>query len=425
MSATAATAHIVRRPRRLLSGIDESKPLTTRTPSKPTREEIWTASAANLAAFHTSHGRFPRSTEQPLYGWQINQRRTTDPARAAALDAAVPGWRGAPVIDHEVVWKSVLARVVTFVDDNGRLPSPSNDDPDERTLGQWINTQRKKASPDREAVLDEQLPIWRAFANQRRWGESMDALVGFVQSSGDFPHQTSKDPETRRLAHWLKEQRMEAPGDKATALDERVPGWRGRHPGHRGWDESFAGLRLFIAAKRRLPRKLKGPDGEEKRLGAWLLDQRNRASDAQRARLDALWNGWQEPSYSWDEQLAAVKAFHAVNARLPRTNDTGTDRVLAHWLRSQRQAATPAARALLDETFPGWHTTLDSQWNTTLTALAGFCTESRRLPRPKSSDAAEAGLGRWLQKQRVHADGERAQLLDAAVPGWRGRKRAV
>ncbi|HEX9088644.1 MAG TPA: helicase associated domain-containing protein [Arthrobacter sp.] len=388
--------------------------------SRPSHEDAWAAKAAELAEFHARQGRFPNSKDGSIYSWIIIQRRLASPGRAAALDSRLPGWRGVKHFAGQ--WEAALDRAEAFVAANGRLPRHKAADTDERSLGNWINVQRYAITPEREAILDRSIPSWRTYQAMRPWEDSLGAVADFANVTGDFPHQTSADAETRRLAHWLKDQRMGCSPERSAALDESVPGWRGKHPGHRSWDQSLAGVAAFFAVEGHLPLAPRTAGPEEKRLRGWLTDQKLRASAGQRARLDALFPGWAEPLYSWDERFESVKAFHAANGRLPRPNDTGDARVLGKWVSSQRQTESERIRAAFDAEFPGWCRTLEEQWSTALDSLTAVVASSGRLPNPKTDDASGAS-GRWLQKQRKHATAERVKRLDAAVPGWRGTPR--
>lgn len=260
---------------------------------------------------------------------------------------------------------------------------------------------------------------------RRTWSESLACTAAYVEAHGKNPAQTNPDPEVARLAFWLRDQRRNTTPQRQAALDAAVPGWRGSHPGHRAWEDSLQELRTFVATHGRLPRWSAADD--EMRLRNWLSDQRRRADADQRARLNEVWENWDQPAYDFDAQIEALKAFHAANSRLPRTADKGEAKDLGMWLSNQRQTASPERRAALDAAFPGWHVTLETQWDSTLSAYAAFLGTHGRHPRASAADAdvAEVSLARWMQKQRANATGDRAKRLDAAAPGWRGKSRAA
>lgn len=313
-------------------------------------------------------------------------------------------------------WDESLTAAADFVATNGRFPAAVSGTL-EGSLRNWIVTQRRTASPERTVILDEKLPGWRGTVARRPWAESLALTVAYVTQHGKNPAQTHPDHEVARLAHWLKDQRANASREEADALDAAVPGWRGTHPGHRSWDESFALVCAFSERHGRLPKK---SPGEEGRIGTWLDDQRGRANDSQRARLTAEFPGWDAPAYSFEESLEAVKAFHADNGRLPRQCDHGQAGELGYWVSHMRQTANPGRRAILDAAFPGWHVTRETQWTSTLNGYASFVASRGRLPSAAATDAGEVSLARWMEKQRRHASGDRVVRLDAAVPGWRG-----
>lgn len=312
-------------------------------------------------------------------------------------------------------WDESLSAVMDFVAATGRYPVSGRDRAENR-LKSWLFNQSRLTNGDRIRVLDEKLPGWRGIGNYRTWDESLALTAAYVAAHGKNPAQTDPDKDVVRLASWLKAQRLNATAEAAAILDATIPGWRGTHPGHRNWEESFTLLRAFVSGNDRLPKK---SGGEEGRLGNWIDDQRRRASAGQRARLDAEFPGWDAPVFPFDARLEEVKAFHAATGRLPRMCDTGDARALAQWVSAQRQYASPVRRAALESLFPGWCITLEEQWETTLAGYVAFIEANGCRPRNRSGDADEVSLARWMFKQRRNATGDRASRLDAAVPGWR------
>lgn len=114
-----------------------------------------------------------------------------------------------------------------------------------------------------------------------------------------------------------------------------------------------------------------------------------------------------------------------------------SERTLAAWLKRRRHEAyagklAPAYREGLD-VLPGWEGTprgvvFQTRWQEKLAALAAYRASGKDWPLHQGSAGEEHELGAWLHRQRfeVHRgelDPQKAEALDAAVPGWRtGRK---
>lgn len=382
----------------------------------------WEENLSSLAQFLADNERFPAQTateaaERKLASWLQYQRGHALPDRIEALDRMVPIWRKA---SFDSRWETQLEGAASFAAAHGRHPRTGSSDRQEQLLGYWLVYQRQGATPERAARLDSRLPGWRG-SRDHLWCEVLGKAAAFVAGHGHIPHQTGATASERSLAHWLKEQRRHATPERAAALDGAVPGWRGNHPGHRAWEDSFTAVRDFLAATGRLP--VRG-NNAERRMSAWLYDQSRRATEEQRAALDAALPGWEPVVASWDERHKAVLAFRAAHDRLPEPADAGDARALGVWLDNQRWIASGEARAILDSTLPGWHVSLEDKWNARLAELVSHIAEYGSLPRQRS-DVAEKALSRWLEKQRRFAGPARAARLDAAAPGWRGKQKTV
>ncbi|WP_028245550.1 helicase associated domain-containing protein [Pseudoclavibacter soli] len=116
----------------------------------------------NVVAFRTEHGRLPKNRE-PEGQWLQHQRRAArkgslPPERRSLLDQQLPGWNDTNAPQRHP-FENHLANVAVFRAEHGRFPKQSEPE------GMWLNEQRKSArrgklSPERRALLDQQLPGW-------------------------------------------------------------------------------------------------------------------------------------------------------------------------------------------------------------------------------------------------------------------------
>lgn len=90
-----------------------------------------------------------------------------------------------------------------------------------------------KLDDDQISALDEGPPGWRNL-DRIRWFEQLDSLVSWCGRSRRLPTSRTADSEGKRLGTWLAFQRKRnrsglLKDDQIAALDDRVPGWRGRN----------------------------------------------------------------------------------------------------------------------------------------------------------------------------------------------------
>lgn len=389
----------------------------------------------------------------------------TSPERRAILDATIPGWREKkqptqrnarptptpkksvkqkpePVARaprrvseaRESAWQAKADRVATFFAENGAYPAQHSPDPDTRSLAAWLSITRNAVlAPARKAYFDSVLPGWTTSGGDRKreakWKQTAAEVAAFVSTNDRMPRYRNGTPEERALAEWVGDQRLAAEGrghvasteERREILDATVPGWRDRQPtpvhavSDSVWQERAAAAVGYYAEHGAYP-ALSATDAEVRSLGEWLKLQRYVASADQKAHLDRVLPGWRNRrEVIWAARASAVALFVSENGRFPR-HSVVSERPLAGWLANQRTAAdgrgvtisTPARRATLDATIPGWR-----QPGSTAAARAAVHAEETE-PSPSSADAGIADPAQPLLESHLETMSpweERAEQL--------------
>lgn len=130
------------------------------------QDGVWAARLEEVLAFYRDHCRFPDGAasdpqERVLGNWLRNARNPAESRaaeRLATLDTRLPFWR----LTKREVWTRQLDAVAAFVAAQGRFPSAASDDADESFHRRWLDLQQ--GSRAKSAVLDRQMPGWRAQA---------------------------------------------------------------------------------------------------------------------------------------------------------------------------------------------------------------------------------------------------------------------
>lgn len=280
-----------------------------------TREGRWLSKARALAAYRADTGTWPPASspdrETRLLGQWLGQQRkfakaeVINPERRAHLDATAPGWFGG----RARAWTVQAEATLVFHAATGRWPSTATQDPGERQLGEWLSHQRSLAkagslelTPQRRADLDTAAPGW-ADPRGDAWGAAATALVAHRLAAGRWPSQVGDTRAERQLAMWFKRQRSAAASGSScltTArwahLDLVAPGWL--EPMGAPWTASADAVSAHRAQTGRWP-SLGSVDAAERKLGRWLVNQRQHARNGakrfgpeRRAYLDEVAPGW-------------------------------------------------------------------------------------------------------------------------------------
>ena len=197
-------------------------------------------------------------------------------------------------------WHLRLYDALAFYDEHSAWPSQAASDPIERSLGNWVLTQRKNGrkllagerSPmtaERFNTLDS-LPEWE-WSREARWEDSLAAALTHFDTYGSWPSQWASDPQVRQLGNWVNHQRKHAAyleqGRPSQMTVERLailkatPGWRWAKSDD--WFTHLDDARAFHRAYGRWPAQ-SAEDPDERRLGNWVQDQRKHAAYLEQGR---------------------------------------------------------------------------------------------------------------------------------------------
>jgi hypothetical protein len=143
---------------------------------------------------------------------------------------------------------------------------------------------------------------------------------------------------------------------------------------------------------------------------------------------------WTPDDDRWEAMLDRTADFAVAHGRMPSRSD---DPAIAAWLAVQRfllrRGRMSSERQAALENLPGWADSLDTprvsgQWEGRYAELASFLSRAGgAYPDHRSTDPAEAALGRWAEHQRAchrRADlsSARVQALES-LPKWRWSSR--
>ena len=203
----------------------------------------------------------------------------------------------------------------------------------------------------------------------------------------------------------------------------------------REWEQYFAAAQAYAQAygHANVPRGYPTPTGLD--LANWIkrqrgLHARGQLLPARAIRLEGL------PGWAWDVHHARwaqlfgelerfATEFGHLNPNPTYLTPTGDN--LGNWVRNQRSThrlgRLQARYVEKLESLPGWTwSRLDTQWESSFAALAGFVTEHGHARPPVKRSTNGHVVGNWVTIQRsLHLVGElppeRAKRL-AALPGW-------
>lgn len=358
-----------------------------------------------------------------------------------------------PSAPSEIQWAARLDETKAFATSHGRLPRQKADSAEERRLGNWLTTQRRKAdgtrgftphTEEQAAALNTELPGWRGriASPPVPWEQRLVEVKTYRDAYGKWPSCRSSDPQTKILAAWVGSQRHNRNGSpevqaaRLKVLDEQLPGWN--ETPAQAWFRIADDVAAFRDRIGEWP-AYGSREATVRRMAKWLSDQRagRNVSPEREAYLNEHLPGWRtglghgnRPLELWERQVAAVEHFRDTHGRLPSHYRDPREVVLGTWLHQQRndKAMSPARRDVLDRRLPGWEATSrvsiqelraaqEASWRGKLDDVVRFVSVHDRAP----SRADGERLHGWLTRLRDREiPPERQAVLDERLPGWRG-----
>lgn len=172
--------------------------------------------------------------------WIFTQRQKNKEGKLSEerknLLELIPGWIWE--LDLDLIWLRRYKDLKEFIDESGKMPVSTSEDPDERSLRSWIHRQIKlensgKLPQDRLMKMNE-IENWN-MTIERRWIRNKNLYVKFKNDNkGKKPKETcnNRKSEEQKLCKWMQHNIERYKLNKLSAnrlkiLDEEIPDWKG------------------------------------------------------------------------------------------------------------------------------------------------------------------------------------------------------
>jgi hypothetical protein len=324
-------------------------------------------------------------------------------------------------------WEEGFAALKIFKSREGHCRVPHGCIEGTFKLGSWVSRQRnnRETMPaERRQRLDAIGFVWNVL--ESAWEEGFAALKTFKSREGHCRVPISHVEGTFMLGTWVFTQRQRlVSAERKKRLDEIGFVW---DPRDSDWEEGLSALKTFMAREGHCRVRTKHVEGSFK-LGTWVDTQRQKKDKMpveRKRRLDDIGFVWDVLEGTWEEGLAALKAFKARggHCRVPAKHIDGTFR-LGQWVDIQRQnkgTMSAERRGRLDEIGFVWDA-LETKWETGLAALKRFKAREGHCRVPDSHVEGTFRLGRWARHQRKIKEtmpAQHRQRLDEIGMVWGG-----
>jgi len=352
-------------------------------------------------------------------------------------------------------WWENYGGLETFIADHGRSPQRRSDirdiSPEEKRLGAWIEKQKQRKesmSRGRQEALEE-LRDWSWDEFDELWWENYGGVETFIADHGRSPQRKSGirdiSPEEKRLGAWIEKQKgiQNLLPERLKAIKKLLPDWKWDE-NEEEWQKTYKEVLFFTKRWKHLP-TIFGETYDERRLGNWLIAQRQKSKTKQlRTRLATeklnvltvlpLWEDFSDEQERWwlfEEYCGFIKR----EGRLPLRSRTGDaedeeEQRLGAFADKQRQRKAAGSltsdkiKQLNDIGFE-W-SPLETAWQNNFSELKKHLTAHNDT---YPTERENKRLNTWCQKQRAR---ERKGTLEpgrftqlSLLPGWDWNPRQI
>ena len=232
---------------------------------------------------------------------------------------------------------------------NNKYPSRYDKDSKIKRLGMWVNNQRaryKKGSLSEDKIEKLESINFKLETN-KSWDEMFDLLVEYLnEHNNEYPSQTNKNPEIKRLGVWTNTQRrFYKKGTLPKGKIEKLKSINFKFEPNKFWYEMFELLVKYLNEHNNKYPSSEDKDPEIKKLGIWVVRQRlsYKKGTLPKDRVEKLKSiNFKFEMFvikSWDEMFELLVKYLTEHNKYPSGRDKDPEiRKLSMWLSHQKMS---------------------------------------------------------------------------------------
>ena len=350
---------------------------------------------------------------------------------------------------NETKWNEKFESLKEFIDKNGKIPSKTSKDKDEKSLGNWMGHQKENFKNQTQIMKNEEIyNIWEQFitsekykkyflSNENEWKQNQKSLKDFIDKNGKTPSSTSKDNDEKTLGQWLGTQTQNFKKKAYIMKNEEIYNiWEQFTTSEKykkyfmsnedEWKQTFKSLKDFIDKNDKTPSQ-KSKDKDEKILGIWLSNQKKnfKKKACIMGTNPEIYDTWEQFTTSekykkyflsneneWKQNLESLKQFIDKNDKTPSLTSKD-EKKLGRWLSNQKKNFKNQTQIMKNEEiyniweqfitsekYKKYFLSNENEWKQNQKSLKDFIDKNGKTPSSTSKDKDEKSLGGWLSNQK-------------------------
>jgi superfamily II DNA or RNA helicase len=271
---------------------------------------------------------------------------------------------------NDEYWKDKLNQLEQYIKQNGKLPSPRAKDPVEKTLGNWVGTQKKnyKNQIDSNIIMTKEniRTLWKQFMNKHnnlfindedKWVYKLKQIQQYILENGILPTQNNDNEDNDNMVVWICRQKKNYTNYSQIMKNENIRKiWECfvnenedlLKSEQEKWNEKLDIIKEYIKTFNKLP-PITNNDENVKKLGKWISYQKENYSKNKSNMKDNLirekWEQFVNENYElfksneevWKIRYDALIQFVEQYDKLPLpTANEPTEKTLGNWVANQK-----------------------------------------------------------------------------------------
>ena len=354
------------------------------------------------------------------------------------------------VIDCDVVdkWYDNFEELKNFIDENGRRPSQSAKEQNEKKIANWMSQQQNNYKNKKGSMKNQiNYNYWSLFLREYKeyiksddeiWDDNFKELKKFIVDNETRPTISTN----KKLTQWLFNQQTHYRKKEHAMKNElRYNEWtkfiekykKYFKTDYEKWNEQFEKLKKFINENKTTP-----TNSVDKSLTNWLDTQKINYKNKEHGMKNKLrYEKWKKfiekykeyllsDDEKWDESLKELQKFIDIKKRLPSQSakkgakketeedkqEREKEKKLASWLSNQQTYYKDKILGMSNKTryniwtmfiteYIQYFQKRDEIWDDNLKVLQKFIDNNHKRPNTKSKNEIEKKLGYWLVDQLI------------------------
>jgi hypothetical protein len=354
---------------------------------------------------------------------------------------------------REQKWDRNLATVIKYIEDNSKLPSSENSDPEIKYIGLWLLNQKRNYLNSEYIMADTHIrKLWEDFyskneqlfmTNTEIWIANYNALKKYIQLKRKLPSVCNKNIEIKKLGGWTTNQKQNySKKDNAMKDIQLLNMWESlinEYPEvfmsrKELWLNKYNILKQYIEINNKLP-----TESDEKILNTWVRSQKENYPTKEQIMSDIeirkLWEKLISENVTlfmkideiWKNNLDKCNKYIQANHKVPSTRDKNSEiKYIGSWLSKQKGDYINERFTFKDinirklwekfnETHKNYLMQNKEKWMDNLNASKTYIKKFGKKPSEKDTDAKIKYLGKWLSHQRENYSTEKKSMKDVNI----------